>query len=143
MNLIVIDGECQAVKEIHQYGYLPMVELENGEEYYLAVSSEEAGEAARKYWEELAEEDPREFAALVGEETLVAWGMHQYAGPGSTKVKDLEEWLDLWLNTPEEQWGSYDGTECDCSINRNLAEEMNAFDEWQNVKFKGVCYRHN
>ena len=135
--LMVIDGELCKVKEVHDYGYLPIVELEDGRDFYLARNSKEAGEKAREYWEEMAENDPEEFAALVGEKTLVSWALGQYAGPGSTKVQNLDEWLDLWLNTPEEQWASYDSQEKDCQINRNLAFELD-FDG-----LKAVCYRHN
>jgi len=147
--LIAIAGEVYEVNEVNNYGYLPMLTLAGtggrGMEYYIAPSSERAGEQARDYWREMAETDPREFAALVGESTLIAWGLGQYAGPGSTQVKSLEDWLDLWLTTPEECWASYDGTEEECSINRNLREELvNDGEEWpESGKLAGVCYRHN
>ncbi len=59
----------------------------------------------------MAENDSKEFVCMVGEETLVAWALGQYAGPGSTHVQSLNEWLDLWLNTPEEHFASYDSCE--------------------------------
>jgi hypothetical protein len=48
---------------------------------------------------------------MVGESTLVAWALGQSAGPGSTHVNSLEEWLDLWLDTAEEHFASYDSEE--------------------------------
>jgi hypothetical protein len=136
MFKIVIDGEVFTVEKVHDYGY-PMVELDDKTDWYIFQDSESAGEAAREYWENLAQDDPREFTCLVGEKTLVAWALGQYAGPGSTSVKSLEEWLDLWLDLPEEQWGSYDGSEQDCRINNNLLEEL----EFESNNC--VCYRHN
>ena len=137
--LIVIDGELCKVKEVHNYGYLPMIKLEDGRDYYIAKDKDEAGEKAREYWEEMAQDDPEEFAALVGEKTLVSWALGQYAGPGSSKVQNLDEWLDLWLNTPEEQWASYDSQEKDCKLNLNLITEL----EWEEDEVNAVCYRHN
>jgi len=137
--LMVIDGEVCKVKEVVNYGYLPMIELEDGRDYYIAKDKDEAGEKAREYWEEMAENDPEEFAALVGEKTLVSWALGQYAGPGSTKVQNLDEWLDLWLDTPEEQWASYDSQEKDCRLNLNLITELG----WEDNEVNAVCYRHN
>jgi hypothetical protein len=137
--LIVIDGEVCEVKEVRDYDYLPIVELEDGRDFYLARNKDEAGEKAREYWEEMAENDPEEFVALVGEKTLVSWALGQYAGPGSTKVQNLDEWLDLWFNTPEEQWASYDSQEKDCRLNLNLVAELG----WEDDEVNAVCYRHN
>jgi hypothetical protein len=111
---IKIDGEIYEVKKVHTYSSLPMLELEDGSEYYVAESSETAGEKAREYWEDLAQDDPKEFACLVGEKTLIAWGLGQSAGPGSTHTRGLNDWLDLWLNTPEEHFASYDSQEREC-----------------------------
>lgn len=84
-------------------------------EFKLFASREDAGEAAREYWADMAESDPKEFTCMVGEDTLIAWGLGKYAGPGSTRVKSLGEWLDLWLDTPEEHFASYDGEEREVS----------------------------
>ena len=132
---IKIDGEIYNVKDVHNYGYLPMVETDDGKEFILAESSEVAGEKAREYWEALAQDDPSEFTGMVGEKTLVAWALGQYAGPGSTQVKSLEEWLDLWLDTPEEQWASYDSEEREVERCGKLREELGFTPT--------VAYRHN
>lgn len=84
-----------------------------GKEYILFMNSKEAGEAAREYWEDMARCDKAEFTCLVGEETLISWGLGEYAGPGTTQVTSLEDWLDLWLNTPEEFHAMYDSLECE------------------------------
>ncbi len=127
---IKIDGECEDAEYAHG-----MVTI-GKREYYVFEDESEAGDAARKYWEDLAQDDPSEFACLVGEKTLVAWGMGQYSGPGSTQVKSLSDWLDLWLDTPEEHFASYDGNSCDVDeCDSELEEE---------IGFKPtVAYRHN
>lgn len=133
--MVEIEGDIYEVDEVINYGYLPMIRIGRWE-YYIAQDSEEAGEKAREYWEDLAHDDPKEFTYLIGEETLIQWGLGQYAGPGSTQVCNLQEWLDLWLDTPEEQWASYDGHERDCRINKNLQEELGYTN-------RCVCYRNN
>ncbi len=165
---IKIDGEIYEVRKVHSnHGYLPMVVLEDNSEYYLAESTEAAGEKAREYWEDLAQDDPTEFACLVGEKTLVQWGMGHHAGPGSTQVKSLQEWLDLWLKTPEEQFASYDSAERECKLvtehdfeegqcacgasedDETETECTRATDESENELFEelgfapSVAYRHN
>lgn len=87
------------------------IELENGEEYILFKDSEFAGDAARMYWEDMAQDDPEEFVCVVGKENLIAWCLGQYAGPGQTTVNSLEEWFALIASVPEEYWASYDGEE--------------------------------
>ncbi len=59
----------------------------------------------------MAQDDPANFTCMVGEQNLIAWGLGQSAGPGSTAVNSLNEWLDLWLDTPSEHWAGYDGHE--------------------------------
>jgi hypothetical protein len=113
MIVAYIDGERVAFdpENGNDYGQIPMIETEDGREFYIAESSEEAGDAAREYWEDMAHNDPREFTCMVGEETLIQWGLGNYAGPGYTQVSSLNEWLDLWNDTPEEHFASYDQAE--------------------------------
>lgn len=119
---IVIDNECYDVRKVHNYGYLP--EVDCGEATFIvAKSSQAAGKKAKAYWKDLAENDPREFSSLVGEKTLVAWGRGEYAGPGYSQVNSLKKWLNLWKDTPEEQWASYDSTERDVTPYRDLCEK--------------------
>lgn len=107
-----IDGETVEFDHVSTTGWDGLLMADIGRaDYYLAEDSESAGKAAREYWEDMAENDPKEFTCMVGEETLIQWGLGRSAGPGYTHVRSLEEWLDLWLNTPEEQWASYDSAE--------------------------------
>lgn len=132
---IKIDGELYEVRRVFNGGYLPLVETESGEEFYVAEDGEHAGKAARRYWEELANSDPDEFTCLVGAETLTQWGLGRLAGPGSTLVRSLQEWLDLWLDTPEEQWASYDSDERRVQRSGKVRDELGFIPT--------VAYRHN
>ena len=108
---IKIDGVIYNIKNVTYNGCLTSIETETGEEFYLAKNHEEAGEKARKYWEDLAQDDPEEFACMVGVKVLINWGLGISDGPGTTAVSSQEEWLDLWLDTPEEEWATYDMVE--------------------------------
>lgn len=88
-----------------------LISLYDGREFYIFSSSEIAGDVAREYWKDMAENDPREFTCIVGEKALIAWGLGQNYAPGSVGVNSLEEWLDLTSTVPEEHWASYDGLE--------------------------------
>jgi hypothetical protein len=108
---------------------LPSLECvnEDGERavFLVARDDEEAGEAAREYWRNLAETDPREFARIVGEDTLISWALGQYAGPGYEKVRSLEEWLDVVAENAEEELATYDHwargvEEADEELEKNL-----------------------
>jgi hypothetical protein len=111
-------------------GDLQMIKADGGE-FYLFENNEDAGEAARAYWEDMAYNDPKEFTCMVGEETLIQWGLGQWAGPGSTQVQSLQEWLDLWLSIPEEHFASYDGNEGEFECKHPDWDEFT------------VAYRHN
>lgn len=131
--------------EIEGYGKLPCtytcaensrVVVETGDYTFECFEDrDEAGRKAREYWEDLAEHDRSEFAEIVGTETLVAWALGNSVGPGTTKVSSLEEWFDLWLETPEEHWASYDNLELEIiSISPLITEEVGEL---------GVAYRSN
>lgn len=131
---IKIDGTIYVVDDVTNYD-IPMIEIDDME-FYLFENSKAAGEEARRYWEDLAQDDAEELVCMIGQETLVSWALGQYAGPGSTKVKSLEEWFDLWLDTPEEQWASYDSKESIVDVcGRKLEEELGFVPT--------VAYRHN
>lgn len=116
----VLDGEVLG------YGY-NMFQHGN-REWYVFQNEELAGEAAREYWKDLAENDSSEFADMVGVYVLVQWGLGHYASPGSSSVKSLEEWLDLWLTVPEEQWATYDGTTIYGTVSKDVMDDL-GFDE--------------
>ena len=86
----------------------PVIEVPGkwgGDEVYLFQSREEAGEWARQTWEDRINDDAEEAIHMLGAETLIRWALGKPAGPGSTQVRSLNEWLDLWLDTPEEEFG--------------------------------------
>jgi len=134
MGYVKIGDEVLDV-EVQTGGYT-MVSTGN-HDWYVFQDEEHAGEEARSYWEYMANNDKDEFACMVGSETLIDWALGNYAGPGYTKVKSLSEWLDLWLDTPEEQWGTYDGCAEYGTVSKEVMEEL-GFDD-KNVVF----YRHN
>jgi hypothetical protein len=122
---IKINDEFITVVEIIDYGYLPLLIMDDGTSWYIAENSDEAGALARESWKRLAEDDPEEFACIIGEKNLIAWALGQSAGPGSASVSSLEEWLDLHLDCPEEHFASWDGLEVDVDvISRDLYEEL-------------------
>lgn len=133
---ITIDGVTYDVDCVFDGGYLKMIEC-GRLEFYVAEDDETAGQASRKYWSDMAENDPTEFACIVGEDTLIQWGMGRPAGPGSDQsARNLDEWLDICAKHPEEEFASYDGTgrEVD-DCGSELEEELG---------FKPtVAYRHN
>ena len=76
-------------------------------ELYVFKNEEDAGQCARDYWEDYIDgETSEEIVAILGADTLIAWALGREAGPGSSKVKNLNEWLDLYLDAPEEHFDS-------------------------------------
>ena len=109
---ITIAGEVHEIRDIQTHGDSARIECD-GQSFIVFASREDAGQGARDYWADMAANDAAEFRCMVGDDTLVAWAMGQYAGPGSTQVRSLTEWLDLHLDCPEEHYAGYDGEECD------------------------------
>ncbi len=130
MAFIIIDGEALNNVNIQSYGYNVLVEDGGeGREWYVFQNRELAGEAARDRWAEMAEDDPEEFTNMVGTEVLVKWALGQHAGPGYRMVKSLQEWLDLHLDCPEDEFGQYDNTECSGTISKDIMEEFGYHDK--------------
>jgi len=76
-------------------------------EIYVFKNEEDAGQCARDYWEDYIDgETSEEIVAILGADTLIAWALGREAGPGSSKVKNLNEWLDLYYDAPEEHFDS-------------------------------------
>ena len=91
-------GECGAIIETRENGRY-------GASIHVFKSEEEAGEYARQYWEDYVEcECSEDVVNLLGAETLISWALGRSAGPGTSKVNSLEEWLDLYIDTPEEHF---------------------------------------
>ena len=120
--MVTINGESYEVNGASSLEFGSGVVLDtDGGEWVIFQDAEEAGKAAAEYWHDLADNDPKEFTALVGEDTLVSWALGQSAGPGSVAVNSLEEWLELVADHPEEEWGSWDGQECECTIDEETS----------------------
>ena len=114
---IKLNNEWLEVTNINNYGYLPTLELEDNTEWYVAESSEHAGEKTKEYWQEMINNDPKEFTCMVGEDALIAWALGKNYAVGNVGCNSLDEWLDLTTEYPEEQWAAYDGEEIDLSSN--------------------------
>lgn len=139
MEKLIIDGGVVTVNNITENNDGFYLECDNGCEYIAFDCQETAGEAARQYWVEMAEHDKEEFKCMVGTDNLIAWGLGEYAGPGTTKVQSLDEWLELWLDTPAEQWASYDGEEIEGAKFNKHFENATGFTDRDYI----VLYRCN
>ena len=89
---------------------------------HLFKSDEDAGQCARDYWEDYIQDDKDTAIEMLGAETLLSWALGELAGPGSVNVRNLEEWLDLYLENPHEHFesGPYDIE----LIGENIVEEL-------------------
>lgn len=130
---IEIDGETVTVIEVcpREHGCIEVdVNMAGGEErlYHLFESNEAAGYAARQYWADMAENDPEEIGAMLGNDCLIAWALGRPYAPGSRMVSSLDEWLDLWTEFPEEQWAGYDHTEVDAERPSAHLHDLIGFD---------------
>jgi methylthioribose-1-phosphate isomerase len=129
---ISLNGDVFAPK-VETYG--PGVTLTDGRrEFVVFASREDACAAARERWADMAENDPKEFACIVGEECLVAWALGHSGGHAG--CSSLTEFLDLIETVPAEEFASYDGNEIDrIECGADLAEEIGFV--------PAVAYRHN
>lgn len=116
-----IDDNIIEVNDVHNWGYLPSIDLDDGTEYEVAENSDSAGEKAVEYWEEMAHNDSREFVCMMGEERLLNWAMGKSDGFGCSSFQDF---LELISHHPEETFGGYDGSEVEIEIDAELAEEL-------------------
>ena len=129
---ITIDGDTYEDVEVRNGGYLPMVTC-GRLEFYVAESSEDAGLATRKYWEEMKDDDKREFCAIIGEERLVQWACGESDSFG---ISSFDDFLDAIERVPEEQFAGYDGCEREVeSADEELIDELGFTPT--------VAYRHN
>lgn len=136
----VIDGERIFIERIYA-GDPPSIECGPSHHFNVFKDSETAGKAARDYYEEMADRSPEELRAILGDETLIQWGLGQYANPGSVSVKSLDEWLDLWLTAPEDHWASYDSKEIEGKISASVADELGIEHDPDDIEIEVVLYR--
>ena len=132
MSFIKLDEEIEGSRfftvsedDVSTNGIGGVAELPTGSyatELHLFKDEEQAGEYARDYWKDFIESDPDSAVEMLGAKTLIAWALGQFAGPGTTQVRSLEEWLDLYLDAPDEHFelGPYDIE----AIGENLVEKL-------------------
>ena len=130
MSFIKLDEEIEGSRfftvsedDVATNGIGGVAELPTGRyctELHLFKDEEQAGEYARDYWRDFIDGDPDTAVEILGAKTLIAWALGQFAGPGTTQVRSLEEWLDLYLDAPDEhfEYGPYDIE----AIGENLVE---------------------
>ena len=130
MSFIKLDEEIEGERfftvsedDVATNGIGGSVELPTGRygtEIHLFKDEEEAGEYARDYWKDFIDDDHESAVEILGASTLIAWALGRYAGPGTSKVRSLEEWLDLYLDSPGEHFelGPYEIE----AIGENLVE---------------------
>lgn len=104
---LYIDGEPIEWDDVTTGSYLPTLS-EGRCEYYVAESSDSAGEAAAEYWRDMACHDRREFACIIGETRLVQWALGESDSFG---ISSLDDFLEVTATVPEEQWAGYDFSE--------------------------------
>ena len=101
----VAEGDCRSHSDTHGEVSIQSDTQSWPTEVYLFRSREDAGQYVRDYWEDFVNhESPDEIVAMMGAETLISWALGRLAGPGTIKVKSLEEWLDLYLDVPEKHF---------------------------------------
>lgn len=136
MGYVNIEDEILDV-EVMQFGDHNFMVRDRNREWYVFQDENVAGEAAREYYKDMAENDPYEIICMVGRDTLIQWGLGRSAGSGYNQVSSLMEWLNLWLDTPEELFASYDGNILTGTVSKDVMNEVGIASK--NVVF----YRHN
>lgn len=130
---ITINGTEYEVRRVNTGGYLPNVELEDGTDWYVAESSETAGQAARKYWQDMKDDDPKEFRCIIGDERLIQWACGESDSFG---ISGFDDFLDAVERVPEEEFATYDGHEQEVTAaDENMVDELGFM--------PAVAYRHN
>ncbi len=146
---IRIAGELLTIDRVYDNGsgYLPLIETSDGCEYYIAAAGGCngladcaidlgcAGCAAEQYYRDMANNDPSEFECMIGSENLIALALGQPVAPGSRTVRSINEWFELCAEVPEENFGSYDGSELDVDRFGTIADDI-GFEPT-------IAYRHN
>ena len=103
---VKIEDELMTVVDVCGYGFgdLQMVEMDNGEEYYIANLGD-AEKAVYDYWKDMARNDKREFTCIIGEERLVQWALGESDSFG---IDSLEEFCKINADYCEETLATYD-----------------------------------
>jgi len=123
-EVIIVDNDVYEVDGHSDEGYEGVnsirVDTDHGE-FILFMDEENAGQAARDRWADMAKEDREEFRAIIGEKRLLQWVLGESDSFG---ISSLEEFLDVTATVPEEEFASYDHAEREVSaVSRSLREE--------------------
>jgi len=125
---IVFENEVEAdesvvVSSVEDDGYLPVVRLTNGREYYLAHDFDQASQAAKQFWFDLIARHPARLNDLIGGSVLRNWSLGREDGPGSEKINtSLEQWIENTVaKHPDIAFGHYAGSEFPVKVSDDLA----------------------
>ena len=124
---VKIDGQMMEVHKIYgEDAYdLKIVEMMDRTEWYI-TTHEKARQGIQNYWQWMADNDPGELKAMLGEERMIEWAIGQSDSFG---ISSFDEFKDIIGDNPEEELGCYDGNECSVTRIGRLAEEMDVEDE--------------
>jgi len=143
------EGEIDGVSD--SYGGKGRLVTIGSREWYIYDNREDAGAEAAEYWEDMAEGDAGEFAAIIGSERLIQWGLGKSDEYG---ISSVQEFAERNADVPEENWASYDSQECEAYVRIPVDEEGDPCDRTYEedddgnsienfVEIQVVAYRHN
>lgn len=97
-DVLVVNGVEKKVTDARSFfdGY--DVTTEDDENYYIWETEDEADAGSREYWEEMAQDDPKEFIGVVGEDQVISWAFGTYG--------NLNDWLDDGGSDSASTWRS-------------------------------------
>jgi len=97
---IEIDGKSYRVEDVTTEGDLTVIETEDGYDFIVFESLEDAEDIIEEHYKELAVNDPQEFAALIGVDRLVFYALGN---------ADIQEVFNEFRNQAS---NGYFGNEC-------------------------------
>ena len=117
------DQEPMELTEIREYYWAEGVwEAESYKSFYiLAVDEECAEKAVSEYYHDMAENDPQEFACIVGEGRLIKWALNQ---PDEYGFRNADEFIAAVAKEYAQELARYDGEERRGWVNEPAMEEM-------------------
>ena len=119
---IKIDKEILVVTDFDDGGSygLPTIEVEDGRKYIVCEESV-ATKHVESYWLDMAKRDPKEFAAIIGEERFVKWALGHNDEYG---ISSLQEFAERSGEYCEEELASYDSAVCTVNNIGKLADKI-------------------
>lgn len=97
----------QDITDIYEDAFGIVVCIGN-EEWYVFLRREDAEKAVSDYWYDMAENDPKEFACIIGKERLVQWALGE---SDSFNIDSLDNFCEVSGEYCEETLASYDSNE--------------------------------